>query len=75
MDSTISNLYWQVESPKSNQLPHRLCNSYGYPRAWSQSVVLVFEQLDKMAGLPLVVLAGWDEFEKFHFHIFSVAYF
>ena len=75
MDSTISNLYWQVESPKSNQLLHRLCNGYVFPRAWSQSVVLVLEQLDKMAGLLFVVLVGWDESKKFHLQLLSETYF
>ena len=49
MNSTISNLTLQVESTTSNQLLHRLCNGHEFLRAWSQSVVLVLEQLDKMA--------------------------
>ena len=72
MNSTISNLNLQVERTTSNQL---LCNGYGFPRAWSQSVVLVLQQLDKMAGLLFVVLVGWDQSKKFHLQLLSVAYF
>ena len=75
MNSTISNLNLQVERTTSNQLLHRLCNGYGFPRAWSQSVVLVLEQLDKMAGLLFVVLVGWDQSKKIHLQLLSVAYF
>ena len=62
MNSTISNLTLQMESTTSNQLLHRLCNGYGFPRALSQSAVLVLEKLEKMAGLLFVGHGGWDEF-------------
>ena len=60
---------------QSNQLHYRLRNGDEFPRARSQSAVLVLELLDKMGGLLFAFLVGRDEFLNFHLQLLSVASF
>ena len=56
----MSNMNLHVENAKSNQFLHPLCNGDEFPCAWSQSVVLILDQLEKMGNFLFAVPVGMN---------------